>query len=131
MGNQKWKGAAPIFNSRVDIIIIEVNDSLISIFILFFNIKIIDENNKTVEANAWVKKYFKDASVEVKLLLSLSRGIKDNKLISSPIQAPNQELDVTVIIVPIIIIVKNKIFEELLKIKKKRIITFINGVWTQ
>lgn len=52
-------------------------------------------------------------------------------MISKPIQAPNQELDVTVIKEPIIIIIKNKIFEELLKIKKKRIKTFINGVWAQ
>lgn len=109
----------------------DVKDSLISLFKLFFNINKIEENNKTVEAKAWVKKYFKEASVDIKLLLSLNRGIKDNKLISKPIQAPNQELDVTVINVPIIIIVINKIFDELLKIKKKRTITFINGVWTQ
>lgn len=73
---------------------------------LFFNIKIIEENKRTVDAKAWVKKYFKEASVDIKLfLLSLIRGIKDNKLISRPIQAPNQELDVTVINVPIITIV--------------------------
>lgn len=95
---------------------------------LFFNINKITANKRTVEAKAWVKKYFKEDSVDFKLLLSLIRGIKDNKLISKPIQAPNQELDVTVINVPIIIIVKNKIFEELLKIKKKRSITFISGV---
>jgi len=130
-GNQKWKGAAPLFNNNVDIKIIDVNDSLISLLILFFNINKITANKRTVEAKAWVKKYFKEDSVDFKLLLSLIRGIKDNRLISKPIQAPNQELEVTVINVPVIIIVKNKIFEELLKIKKKRIITFISGVWTQ
>ena len=55
-------------------------------------------------------------------------GIKANKLISNPIQAPNHELDETVIKVPDIKIHKNTIFEELLKIKKERIMTFINGV---
>lgn len=79
---------------------------------------------------AWVKKYFNEASVDVKLLLFI-RGINDNKLISSPIQAPNQEFEDTVIRVPVIKIKKNIIFAELLKIKKKRIRTFINGVWTQ
>jgi len=98
---------------------------------LFFSIIKITANNKTVEAKAWVKKYFKEDSVDFKLFLSLIRGIKDNKLISKPIQAPNQELEVTVIIVPVIITIKNKIFEELFKIKKKRIKTFISGVWTQ
>lgn len=98
--------------------------------LLFIKNKII-ENNKTADAKAWVRKYFNEASVDIKLLLSLIKGIKDNKLISKPIQAPNHELEETVIIVPIIKIKKNKILDELLKIKKKRIITFINGVWTQ
>lgn len=87
-------------------------------------------NNKTADAIAWVKKYLREASVDIKLL-SLIRGIKDNKLISKPIQALNQELDDTVINVPTIKIKKNMILAELLKIKKKRIKTFINGVWTQ
>lgn len=59
------------------------------------------------------------------------RGIKDNKLISNPIQAPNHELEEIVIIEPRNKINRNIIFDELLKIKKKRIKTFINGVWTQ
>lgn len=87
-------------------------------------------NRNTEEANAWVKKYFNEASVDINLL-SLIRGIKDNKLISKPIQAPNQELAEIEIRVPTIKILKNTIFDELLKIKKKRIRTFINGVWAQ
>ena len=63
--------------------------------------------------------------------MSLIRGIKANKLISKPIQAPNHELAEIEIKVPIIKIPKNIIFDELLKIKKKRIRTFINGVWAQ
>lgn len=63
--------------------------------------------------------------------MSLIRGIKANKLISNPIHALNQELAEIEIRVPIIKIAKNIILDELLKIKKKRIRTFINGVWAQ
>ena len=80
------------------------------------------------EAKAWVKKYLIEASVDINLL-SLIRGIKANKLISNPIQALTQELAEIEIKVPKIRILKNIIFDELLKIKKKRIRTFINRVW--
>lgn len=59
------------------------------------------------------------------------KGINDNKLISSPIQAPSQELDEIVIKVPLIKVIINNILAEFLKIKKKRTKTFINGVWAQ
>jgi hypothetical protein len=43
--------------------------------------------------SAWIIKYFCDASV-VKMFAWLDiSGMKDNKLISSPIQAPSHELD--------------------------------------
>lgn len=95
-----------------------------------FRYLIMIANSNTAEAIAWVKKYFNEASVDIKLLLFI-RGINDNKLISNPIQAPSQELDETVIIVPVIRIKKNIILAELLKIKKKRVGTFISGVWAQ
>lgn len=88
-------------------------------------------NNKIAEAKAWIKKYFNEASEDIKFLLSDIRGIKDNKLISKPIQAPNHEFDEIVISVPMIKVARNNILDEFLKIKKKRIKTFINGVWTQ
>ena len=131
LGNQNWNGAVPLFINKEDKIII-----LILLFSVLLNIKLflymnkIVENNKTEEAKAWVKKYFKEASLDIKLL-SFIGGINDNKLISNPIQEPNQELAEIVIIVLIIKIKKNKFFDELLKIKKKRIKTFINGVWAQ
>lgn len=53
------------------------------------------------EAKAWVKKYFKAASVENWLFLLDIRGIKDKRLISNPIQAPNQVEAEMVIKVPI------------------------------
>ena len=85
-------------------------------------------NNKTDEANAWVKKYFKDASVERRLLEFIIKGINDNKLISNPIQIPSQEVDEIKIKEPIIKVIKNNNLDGFLNIKKKRIITFINGV---
>jgi Ni,Fe-hydrogenase I cytochrome b subunit len=66
------------------------------------------ENNNTLEAKAWVKKYFKDASEENKLLFFIERGIKDNKLISNPIQTLSQEEDLILIKVPNIKVKKNK-----------------------
>lgn len=95
------------------------------------NMYIIIENNSKAEANAWVKKYFNEASVDKELFVLIIRGINDNKLISNPIQAPTQELDEIEIKEPIISVNKNNIFDKFLKIKKKRIRTFINGVWTQ
>lgn len=91
MGNQKWKGAAPIFISKEELIIMDKN-ILISKFFIKINFNKI-ENKKLIEAIDWVKKYFKEASEVIKLFELEIRGIKLNKLISKPIQHPNQELD--------------------------------------
>lgn len=101
LGNQKWKGADPIFINKVEFIIIGVI-IFISIFINNIFIKII--NKKLIEASDWIRKYFKDASEENKFLELEIRGIKLNKLISNPIQHPNHELEEIEIIV-----LKNKI----------------------
>jgi len=73
---------------------------------IFWNIinKIIIENNKTLDARACVRKYFKEASDENKLLDFIVKGIKDNKLISKPIHTLNHEEDEILIIV-----LKNKV----------------------
>lgn len=128
LGNQKWNGAEPLFNRREEKIIISIKK--LELILFEFNKNKIVANRNTEEASACVRKYFNEASVDINLL-SLIRGIKDNKLISKPIQAPNQELAEIEISVPIIKIRKNTIFDELLKIKKKRIRTFISGVWAQ
>lgn len=64
------------------------------LFIIKFFIKNklkIIANKKLIEAIDCVKKYFNEAS-EFKRLLGLEiRGMKLNKLISRPIQQPNQE----------------------------------------
>lgn len=66
------------------------------------------ENNKIAEAKACVRKYFKDDSEENKFFDLIIKGIKDNKLISRPIQILNQAEDEIAIIVPIIIKMINK-----------------------
>jgi hypothetical protein len=68
----------------------------------------IELNKKIAEASACVKKYFNEASVDNKLFVSIIKGIKDNKLISNPIQAPNHELEEIAIKVPLTNVVKNK-----------------------
>lgn len=65
-------------------------------------------NKNTEEANAWTKKYFKADSEENKFFDLIIKGIKDSKLISSPIHILNQEVEEIVIIVPIIIDKRNK-----------------------
>lgn len=88
----------------------------------------ITANNRVVEARACTRKYFREASVDIKLFDSFIRGINDNKLISRPIHALSHEFEDTVKSVPSIRIDKNKILEEFLKIKKKRTRTFMSGV---
>lgn len=60
-------------------------------FIKIILIKI--ENKKLIEAIDCVKKYFKEASEVIKLLVLEIRGINLNRLISKPIQHPNQEFE--------------------------------------
>ncbi len=101
------------------------------IIIIFHSIKKenkIIENNKILDAIAWVRKYFNEASEENKLFNFIVKGIKDNKLISRPIHTLNQEEDLILIKVPINNVDKNNILYEFFKIKKKRIKTFIYRV---
>lgn len=108
LGSQKWNGATPLF-------IIKIEARHIFKIIFFFvnkfnseNIKIMIINKSVLEAIAWVKKYFNEASEENKLLDFIERGIKDNKLISKPIQTLNQDEELILISVPIINVNKNK-----------------------
>lgn len=81
------------------------------------------------EANAWIKKYFNLLSEVIKFFFpSFIRGINESKLISNPIQALNQEL-AEIVINDLQINIMKKILKNL--IKKKRIKTFMIGVWTQ
>lgn len=97
-GNQKWKGAAPNLSKRAIRIIIEVK---VDICIIKHLERII-----RVDARAWIKKYFRAASEEYGFILVAIRGIKDIRLSSNPIQAPNQDVEDTERIVPIISVEK-------------------------
>lgn len=55
-------------------------------------------------------------------LFVVNMGINESKLISNPIQTPNQEFDEMDKIVPINIIDRNRSFVELLFIKKERVV---------
>lgn len=91
LGNQKWKGAEPIFISREELIKIEI----ILLYSKFFKkiiFKII-KNKKLIEAIDWVRKYFSEASEDIILLVLEIRGINLKRLISKPIQHPNQEFE--------------------------------------
>lgn len=91
LGNQKWKGADPIFINNEELIIMVIKLSIEK----FFNRVIFNRiiNKKLIEAIDWVKKYFREASEANKLRGEEIRGINLNKLISKPIQHPNQELE--------------------------------------
>lgn len=129
LGSQKWKGAAPLFNNRADRVIDDKYFVLINSFInSCFIIVMMIENSRIDEANACVRKYFRAASEGIRFLLAVIRGIKASRLISNPIHALNHEFEDTAIRDPLTTIVINIIFDELLNIKKKRTITFINGV---
>ena len=52
------------------------------------------------EANAWIKKYFREDSEDIKFFVSFIRGINDNKLISNPIHALIHVFEEIVIKVP-------------------------------
>lgn len=91
LGNQKWKGADPIFISNEKFIIVDKNILKLKFFSNIIFIKI--TNKKLMEAIDWVKKYFNDAS-DINILLEFEIiGINLNKLISNPIQQPNHEFD--------------------------------------
>lgn len=124
-GNQKWKGAAPIFIRRAHLIII-IEVVLNSIILSIFIDKIVEKRNN-LDARACVIKYLRADSAGKVFLLFFNKGKIDNKLISNPIQAETHESDEIVIKVPIIIELKNNILYSFI-IKKKRIRTFINGV---
>lgn len=132
-GNQKWKGAAPILRRREELISMEINTLFTKKELPELNIRaaIITVKSRVAEASAWVKKYFSEASVERRLFVFVIKGIKDNKLISNPIHAPNHELAETEINVPLTKVMKNKNLVGLLSIREKRVKTSINGVWTQ
>lgn len=92
LGSQKWKGAAPIFSSKLDEIN-KVNLPVKSVFAFKNILKTIKENNNVLDAKAWIKKYFKEDSEENKFFFIIIKGIKERRLISNPIHSLSQEVD--------------------------------------
>lgn len=89
-GNQKWKGAAPIFVNNAELMIIikywfklKKNDEFMDIIIII--------NKINIEAKVWVKKYLIEASLEYIFLYIENKGIIEIILISNPIHIPNHE----------------------------------------
>lgn len=95
-GTQKWKGAAPSLINKAILI-----SSRGSIEKLFW----IDESSRIEDLTAWIKKYFKLASIEKILNLLIIKGINPIIFISIPNQIGNQELALIEIIVPRVIII--------------------------
>lgn len=107
-GNQKWKGAIPVFIINEEEIIKLIIKFLFIMFKFHSLIKEnkIMENNKILEAKACVKKYFNEASEDKMLFVFIIKGIKDNRLISNPIQILSHEDEQIAIIVPKIKVIK-------------------------
>ena len=79
-GNQKWRGAAPTFRNRDRIIINGGKEYVIY--------RSRDAVSRSVEPRAWVRKYFKVASLDKMLsLLASIMGTKDIRFSSRPNQA--------------------------------------------
>lgn len=75
-------------------------------------------NKKLIEAIDWVRKYFREASDERRFFELAISGINLNKLISNPIQQPNQEEEeIEIIVLKIKINKKNILFRLKIKIK--------------
>jgi len=81
-----------------------------------------------IEAIACVRKYLIIISVEVGFNLIRSRGIILIKLISSPTHAMNHEEEEHAIKVPENKLRKNRGWENLIKIKKRKVNIFIKEV---
>jgi hypothetical protein len=119
-GTHIWNGDIPILIKILIVIIVVIVSLIITGDIIINGHNKILINN-TIDPNVCTKKYIMQAS-DLKLFFLLEIiGINDIKLISNPIHADNQLLDLITIIVLVIIIIKNNILLEFFTIKKKKI----------
>jgi len=102
-GNQKWKGAIPIFVRSLEFIVIINVDwiNVLEAILVLFIIMIIDIRI-IVDAIACVMKYLIEDSADSIFFWFCIRGIIDKRLISSPSHIPNHEYEEIEIIVLII-----------------------------
>lgn len=69
------------------------------------------EQIKIIDATAWIKKYFNEASLVKMFLLEFNIGIKESIFNSNPTQIPSQFVAEMEISVPKISVVINKMFK--------------------
>lgn len=105
-GNQKCIGAAPAFISSAIMIV-----GFDIIIIVFVDIDSSAAVISIADPTAWMMKYFRADSIERCSAFFAIIGINDNRLISNPIHAPNQDEDETLIIVPIIRVNMNNVVD--------------------
>lgn len=131
-GTQKWKGDRPSFIARAVVIMIDAI-GLISFWMdqwPVYNRLIIAAIRRSIEAVAWVKKYFVAASVDRGLCCLVSSGMIASMFISNPTQVKNQcELVITSRVPEIIVIMIRERVIGL--ISTGRVITNIFGVWAR
>lgn len=101
-GTQKWNGASPSFIANAIVIINEADVLEICPVIHWFVVDAlkIAENKIIIDAVAWIMKYLIADSILRGWWGFVISGIIANVLISSPIQAVNQWLLISVIVVP-------------------------------
>lgn len=87
LGNQKWRGAAPNFSSRL----VVIRRRGITLFVKGDALEINSIlNNSRAEPIAWARKYLIAASVSCWVLLIDIRGIKDIRFSSKAVQIRSQ-----------------------------------------
>ena len=127
-GNHQWRGAAPLFSRRGVQMIIGVYGFISNVNKSSVNVFITTINRSVAEASTCTMKYFSEASVLYIFLTLDIKGINDIRLISSPIHAPNHELDDTDTNTPPTKIISRRIFVELLGIREESVKLYLRGM---
>lgn len=105
-GTQKWNGDRPSFITRARVMTVDASG-----FVMFVTVHwpeyrrlVTIASMSSIDAVAWVRKYFVAASTARGLCCFISTGIMANMFISKPIQTRSQWELVITIIVPRIIV---------------------------
>lgn len=101
-GIQKWKGDSPNFIAMATVIMFdEIGLGVLNIaHCPVINRLMIIPNMKSMDAVAWVRKYFVDASMARGLNFFIKMGMMASMFISNPIQIINQWELISTMIVP-------------------------------
>lgn len=127
-GNQECRGATPDLRASLKNIISTIYNCIIWFIPLTIDkIRLI---MIIIDPRVWTRKYLIVVSVKEGVSLNKRMGIKLIKLTSNPNHANSHEEDEIEISEPIIRVGITQIICGLIKIKKEKIYTFINRVWT-